>query len=151
MNAGPAPTADEPNELDEPSFDDLSIDDLKVSYRKAHPIAWWTSLLTPFAATAAILVALGLVYGWGFAGQLVFAAGLTFFILGRFVILLSNTADADVAAAEGMEAVSFLDSGQLFLLVTYMDFMCALFVSFHMNGLFKIPLVGSKLEGLADD
>ena len=36
-------------------------------------------------------------------------------------------------------------------MVTYMDVLTALFVTFHMGFLFRLPMIGSKIAGLASD
>ncbi len=123
-----------------------SITEFERSFRKNYPMLWVTTLVGPLLVTITILVFIGLVWGWGLASKFVTAAFITFFFLGRFVIL-----GGDEGQAMGwMEKVALAPS-QLFFMVTYMDFMVALFVTFHMGVLFRLPWVGPKLATLVSD
>ncbi len=121
------------------------------SFRKDYPFAWLASLIGPFVVTAAILVLTGLFHSWNLAGGILMAAAVTFVLFGRFVILFGNDSATGTEDVEGVELVDFLSSGQLFLMVTYMDFMTALFVAFHMGVLFRLPWIGPKISGLVAD
>ncbi len=115
------------------------------SFRKRFPVIWLATLLAPVVLSAALLLFFGLSSGWGYAGRLVSHAVLTFFVFGRFIILSG-------AEATGDEVYKILLSPlELFGLVTYMDFMTALFVAFHMGILFRIPKIGPKIAMLVWD
>ena len=69
--------------------------------------------------------------------NLLIAAALAFFFLGKFVIL-------------GSEQLS-LDPFELFALVVYMDIMTGMLLVFHAGFLFRIPYLGSRLLVVARD
>jgi hypothetical protein len=114
-------------------------------FRRKYPLFWLVTLLGPIVSTIAILVVIGLIGGWEEAYNVVVHAFLTFFVFGRFIILLGMP-DAVQQAYE----VS-MSPGALFALVTYMDVMVALFVTFHMGFLFRAPIVGPKIAALVWD
>ena len=70
---------------------------------------------------------------------------MAFFVLGRFIILMGF--EGDVADKFNVA----MKPGELFAMVTYMDFMTALFVTFHMGFLFRMPYVGPKVATLVWD
>ena len=118
-----------------------SFTKFESSFRKRYPFIWTVTLLAPVVVSAVILIFIGLVYDWGFAGRFVTHAVLTFFVFGRFIIL-----------SGGEDAYRVLMSpAELFGLVTYLDFMTALFVTFHMGNLFRIPWLGPKIATLVWD
>ena len=84
--------------------------------------------------------------GPGYAYKCISHALLTFFVLGRFVLL----AGIEGEVTERMAKIAMKPS-ELFVLVTYLDFIVALFVTFHLGILFKVPKVGPKLAMLAWD
>jgi hypothetical protein len=147
---------------DDTSLDDLLHSDLPLgemrqrviaritaferNFRRRFPLLWISTMLGPLAASGALLVTIGLVFGWGLAQRYFWAAVLTFFVFGRFVIL--GGVDED---ATGWMARYGLSPGQLFGMVTWMDFAVALFVTFHMGFLFRIPWLGPKIAGLTSD
>ena len=111
------------------------------SFRKRYPVLWTVTLIAPVVVSAAALLFIGLVYDWSFAGRFVTHAVLTFFVFGRFIIL-----------SGGEDAYRVLMSpAELFGLVTYLDFMTALFVTFHMGILFRLPWLGPKIATLVWD
>ena len=108
---------------------------------------WWASLLGPGIATIALLVIVNFTNAEGMAWAYVQAALAAFFVFGRFVILLgSGSADA-----AGYTFVNHLTPYHLFVMLTWMDMMVAIFVAFHMGILFRIPWAGDKLKGLVSD
>lgn len=120
-----------------------SFANFENTFRQRFPIIWWTTLLMPVVLTGALLAILGLTNGWDFPRNIVSHALLTFFLLGRFVILVGT---------ENAESYQILmKPSQLFLMVTYMDFIVASFVTFHMGFLFRAPYVGPKLSMLVWD
>ncbi len=123
-----------------------TITDFERNFRKQFPVVWIVTLIGPAVLTALILLFIGLTSGWGVAGKFVMASLVTFFVLGRFVIL-----GGQEGQAEGLWEYVALSPVQLFSMVTYMDMMVALFVTFHMGILFRLPWVGEKIAGLASD
>ena len=85
------------------------------------------------------------------AMKFVWAAIATFVVLGRFVILTGQDPEALTAQNVGWWNELGLTSGQLFGMLTYMDLLIALFVTFHMGILFRVPWLGQKIAGLASD
>lgn len=137
-----------------------SISQFEKGFRKDYPFFWWASLIGPAAVTVLILVAVGLFYGgWILSGKLVAHALITFFAFGRFVICYPAfiaAGDAEKATilpdwASGLEPYLDFTPVNLFWLVTYMDFMVAIFVTFHMGLMFRIPWVGPKIAMLVWD
>ncbi len=138
-----------------------SFTNFEKGFRKDYPLFWWMSLLGPVALTVLILLGVGLFYGgWALSGKLVIHAFITFFALGRFVIcypaFISASGDAEQATLlpeimSGLEPYLDFTALNLFWLVTYMDIMVALFVTFHMGLLFRIPWVGPKIAMLVWD
>lgn len=117
----------------------------EASFRKDYPILWRSTLLAPLVVSLALLAFFWLAFGPGYAFKVVNHAFLTFFVLGRFIVL---------AGMEGAAAEKFslsMSPGELFGLVTYLDFMTALFVTFHMGILFRVPWLGPKLAMLVWD
>ena len=123
-----------------------SITEFERSFRKNFPLLWFVTLTGPLLFTAVLLTAMGLIWGWALPGKFVYHAFLTFFVFGRFIIL----GGYEGTGGGWMESVSLAPS-QLFVLVTYMDFMVALFVTFHMGVLFRLPWAGPKIAGLVSD
>lgn len=115
-------------------------------FRKERPFLWQATLLAPIVVSLAILILLCFVQGPGYALKVVNHALLTFFVLGRFV-LLAGVEGGDSAAISRIA----MSPGELFGVVTYLDFMTALFVTFHMGVMFRIPKVGPKLAMLVWD
>ena len=145
----------------QPSLDDLMDADLtpeelrqrvigqvtasERDFYRQFPRLWLSTLLAPLVVTAALLLIIGTVSGWAMVYKLVGAALITFFVLGRFVILAGVEGDQTGWLAE------LPTPGQLYVVVTYMDFVVALFVTFHMGILFRIPWLGPKIAGLTSD
>jgi uncharacterized membrane protein len=113
-------------------------------FRNRLPILWWITLVGPFLLSAVLLGVLWLYAGPAFAQRLVVNSALSMYVLGRFVIL---------AGAEGslLDTTGAMTSGQLFLLVTYLDVMVALVLAFHIGFLFRIPVVGKRFLSLVTD
>lgn len=122
-----------------------SFTSFERQFRIHYPLMWISTLLAPVVVTIALLVVLGIINGWEQPSKLVSHAFLTFCVFGRFIILFGTEGDA----AEKYEIL--LSPGELFSLVTYMDFITALFVTFHMGVLFRVPYVGEKIAMLVWD
>ncbi len=80
----------------------------------------------------------------GFVGKLATTAIIAFFVFGRFIILGGGEQGSD-------EIHSFLTSGQLFGLMSYLDLLVAVVLSFHIGFMFKIPVLGPKVSELVAD
>lgn len=122
-----------------------SFTDFELSFRRRFPIIWLITLLAPFVITAGLIVFFGLTDGGGFSRKLVGHALMTFFVFGRLIILCGLE-----SGAQDTYRIA-LSPAVLFGLVTYLDFMVALFVTFHMGFLFRIPYVGPKVAMLVWD
>lgn len=118
-------------------------------FRKSYPLLWLITLIGPAVFTAFLLTALGLIYGWEYPSKIVSHAILTFFVFGRFVVILGST-DPSATPSEAGYDIS-MQSFELFTMVTYMDFMVALFVTFHMGVIFRLPFVGEKIATIVSD
>ena len=106
------------------------------NFRRSYPLTWLATLIGPAVLTIAVLAGLGFIFGWGYPQKLISHAILTAAFLGRFVILVG---------IEGVAHESFdisLRPSELFMLVTYMDVVAAVFVAFHMGILFRLPYIG---------
>ena len=122
-----------------------SFTKFEKSFRNNYPIFWLITLLAPFIVTIVVLVVIGMTMGWAQSWKLISHAFLTFFVFGRFIILTGMEGEAHDAYK-----ITMLP-GELFWMVTYMDFMVAMFVTFHMGLLFRIPYVGPKIALLVWD
>ena len=115
-------------------------------FRAEQPILWWATLFSPIILTVGVLGLLAVVQGPGYAWKCIYHAFVTFFLLGRFVLLVGVEGEASAAVAK-----IAMKPSELFFLVTFMDFIVALFVTFHMGVLFRIPKIGHKLAMLVWD
>ncbi len=146
------PTASDPEALRKELV--RSFSSFESSFRSRFPALWLTTLLAPVVVTVVLLIALGLYHGWDYPQKLIGHALATFFIFGRFIVLVgTESATAGAAATEATQEgfKVLLSPGELFAMVTYMDFMVALFVTFHMGILFRLPNIGPKIAMLVWD
>ncbi len=125
---------------------DKMFSGFEKQFRKQRPILWKVTLLAPLVLTAIILGVVAILFSPGESYKLVSHALLTFFVLGRFVLLAGVEGDVP----EKVSKIA-MKPGQLFWLVTYLDFIVALFVTFHMGILFKLPKIGKSLAMLVWD
>lgn len=114
-----------------------SEEDFKLKY----PIVWWVTLVGPLFSSLAILLLVAIIYGWSSAANLAITAVLTFFLLGKFVILGGRI-------ETGSEWAKFYSPEQLAGMVLYLDVMTVCVLVFHLGFLFKLPMLGKKLEVL---
>jgi uncharacterized membrane protein len=121
-----------------------SFEEFEVSFRREHPIIWLSSILGPILATLIILSVIALTSGFGMVQKVISAAFVTFVVFSRFVILGGEE-------AQGNEAINFLTTEQLFMMLTYMDLIMAVVVTFHIGLMFKIPYLGNKIGELVAD
>ena len=94
------------------------------SFRQRFPIIWTLTLVLPVVLTGLILFVLGLRFGWDYSWNVAGHALTTFVVLGRFIILVGLEGDAHEKFQIAMKP------SELFAMVTYMDFMAAMFVTF---------------------
>ena len=129
----------------------------ETNFRKQYPVTWISTLIGPAIASVLILATLWMVHGYEYPLKIVWHVFMTFFVFGRFIILTGMEAAGELPAAEGAKAILnkayevTMKPAELFGLVTYMDFMVALFVTFHMGILFRLPYVGEKIAALVWD
>jgi uncharacterized membrane protein len=114
------------------------------TFRREHPFSWWATLVGPFALTVLILFLV-----WEFAGvnkfwHLISTVLVTFFVLGKFVILGGSE-------GELLDSREYFTAEQLIVIVLYMDFVTACVLTSHLGFLFKLPILGNKLRSLVDD
>lgn len=128
-----------------------SFSSFETSFRSRFPMLWLVTLLAPVVVTVVLLVVLGLINGWDYPQKLVGHALATFFIFGRFIVLVGTEGAASVVETAEKGFKVLLSPGELFAMVTYMDFMVALFVTFHMGILFRLPNIGPKIAMLVWD
>ncbi|REK10259.1 MAG: hypothetical protein DWQ37_16785 [Planctomycetota bacterium] len=113
-------------------------DDVDRQFRREHPWIWWATLFGPPLLSAALLAAIYVQSPTTFHRLLAAALG-TFFLLGRFVILLGESGDGPPRV---------LHAWQLLAMVLYMDLMVAVVLSFHLAFAYRLPYVGSRLREL---
>lgn len=116
----------------------------EAAFRRKYPVIWWLTLVGPFALSGALLFLVAEFSGPRVAWRVFSTAVATFFFFGKFIIL--GGSDGDL-----MDAATFFTAEQLFLLVLYMDVMTGCLLAFHLGFLFKLPVVGEKLEELVQD
>ncbi len=123
-----------------------SFEAFELQFRRNYPLLWRSSIVGPILLTLVILTAIGLVHpeGWVMVQKIVIAGVVTFAFFSRLVILGGEQAPTS-------EALSFLTTDQLYLLVMYMDLMMAVLVTFHIGLMFRLPYVGEKLGQLVAD
>lgn len=143
------PTASDPEMLRSELV--RSFSSFESSFRSRFPMLWLVTLLAPVVVTVVLLGVLGLIYGWDYPQKLVGHALATFFIFGRFIVLVGTEGAAAVSETAEQGFKVLLSPGELFAMVTYMDFMVALFVTFHMGILFRLPNIGPKIAMLVWD
>jgi bacteriorhodopsin len=147
--------------FEEPSLDnlihqDLPLDELRHrlvqgitdyegSFRRNYPVVWFIGVAGPFIITISALLTIGFLFSWLLAGKFIVNSVAAFFFFGRFAILGGGVLDGT-----GWEKY-VLSTSQLFGMITFNDLMVALFVTFNMGILFKIPYVGPKIAGLTCD
>lgn len=114
------------------------------STRDQRSLLWTLTLFGPFVVTAVLLVVIWLVAGPAYAKKLIFMAVMALCLFGRFIIL----GGSDPGVAEITGSISSLE---LFLMVFYLDMAVATVLAFHLGFLFKLPLIGPKLQTLIVD
>ena len=132
-----------------------SLLDFEKEYRHDHRFAWWLALLGPVVVTAIVLGAIYLVQGPKVAISYVAAAASAFLLFGRFIILIGAQGIEGVQGADfegGPKGfLKYLDARSLFMMLTYLDVMVAVFVAFHMGIIFRLPVIGPKIADMVTD
>jgi uncharacterized membrane protein len=118
-------------------------------FRQKAPALWYLTFLAPFILIAVALILLLLYRGIEFAIKVSVASVITFFGLGRFVILFGDKGAEQIEAAASR--FSFMTPWELFLMVSFMDLVTAMLVAFHIGALFRIPVLGSRVVSLVED
>ena len=116
----------------------------EASFRREYPAVWWLTLVGPFVVTGGVLFVVWELAGSNVLWRLVSTAAGTFFLFGKFVIL--GGGDGDL-----LDARAFFTAEQLVVLVLYMDVMTACVLALHLGFLFRLPVVGAKLNALVED
>ncbi len=137
----------ESEKLSDHPFDHHDDEDFEEIYRHDHPIAWWLALVGPVVITAGILGLVYLFQGADVVYSYVAAAATAFFILGRFIILIGK----DEPNPDAAWFVKYLDAQNLFVMLTYLDTIVAMFVAFHMGIVFRIPWIGPRIRDIVSD
>ena len=124
-----------------------SLADLEKCYRRDHPIAWWSALLGPLVISTVVLGIVSVTQGPDVAYSYLASAITAFFAFGRFIILLGqNEPDPD-----GFFFLKHLNAINLFVMLTYLDTIVAMFVAFHMGIIFRLPWAGPKIRDMVSD
>lgn len=118
-------------------------------FRRDHPLIWLLTLVGPFAASGAALLAVFLLHGGESARRLAGTALVTFIFFGRFVIL--GGTEGDAADPGFREVQASLSRGELFGMVLWMDLATAVLLVFHAGFLFRLPLLGPRLAAVVED
>ncbi len=113
-------------------------------FRRTRPVLWLVTLIAPFVATLGALIVTYFIKGPEFTQKLVGTAFITFFALGRFVILGGQDADTDAVRR-------FLSPEELFAMVMWMDICVAMLFVYHAGFMFRIPFIGPRLAALVED
>jgi hypothetical protein len=123
------------------------------TFKRDYPVTWWTTMLGPFVATGALLSFLWILRGGDFVLKLVGTGLVTFFGLGRFVIIFGSDApqiDLEEVAVHASK-FNFLTRAELFTMVSWMDMCAATLLIFHAGFLYKIPKLGPRLIALREE
>ncbi|MEZ6046106.1 MAG: hypothetical protein R3C11_11100 [Planctomycetaceae bacterium] len=114
-------------------------DNLEKEFRQNYPWLWLATLLGPLLLTILILLIIVIATDFRTLTNLLLMSAASLFLFGRFVILGGQ--DPDVAHLS--ESMSSLE---LFAMVFYLDIVVAMVLAFHLGFLFRIPVLGEKLQ-----
>ncbi|MBX3419251.1 MAG: small multi-drug export protein [Pirellulaceae bacterium] len=118
-------------------------------FREKAPTLWWLTFMAPFLLVVVVLVLLLLYRGIEFSIKVSVVSVVTFFGLGRFVILFGDRGAEQIG--EAASRFSFMTPWELFLMVSFMDLVTAMLVAFHIGALFRIPVIGTRVVSLVED
>ena len=137
----------ESDNSNQPQWLDVRVEGVGADYRNSHPVAWWLALIGPFLITAVLLGLIALIQGSDIAYSYAMAAISAFLFFGRFIILIGQSEPN----AEGIPFLKHLSASNLFVMLTYMDTMVAMFVAFHIGIIFRLPWIGPRIQGIISD
>jgi len=137
----------ESNNSNQPKWLDVRVEGVGAEYRKSHPVAWWLSLIGPVLITTVLLGLIALIQGPDLAYSYATAAISAFLFFGRFIILIGQSEPN----AEAIFFLKHLSASNLFVMLTYMDTMVAMFVAFHIGIIFRLPWVGPRIQSIISD
>ena len=126
---------------------DVRVEGVGAAYRKSHPVAWWLALIGPFLISAVLLVFIALIQGPDVAYSYATAALSAFLFFGRFIILIGQ----NEPTSDSIFFLKHLSASNLFVMLTYMDTMVAMFVAFHIGIIFRLPWIGPRIQGIISD
>ena len=141
------------------SFSDAlfaSANKMEQEFRRNNPVAWWTALLAPIGVTLLILGWLGFSGGPQVLVSYLITALITFFLLGRFVIASTDLIKSTIQSLPIVGDWEFMQNlvvepYQAFFMLTYMDLIVAVFVTFNLGLMFRIPWLGPKVGMMVYD
>lgn len=116
----------------------------EAAFRRNSPILWTATLAGPFLLTLSLIALVAYRSGLETAWKLTTTAVVTFFLLGKFVIL----GGADNSATD---QPAFFTGEQLFFMVLYMDVMTSCLLAFHVGFLLRLPYLGPRMKVLIED
>jgi len=125
---------------------EASFEEFELSFRKNYPVVWLLTLISPFVVGLVTIITLGLLFGYAYAQKILLNSLATFFLLGRFVIILGGHEHT-----VGSLNLSLLPPLQLLWMLTFMDVMVAMVVAFHIGFMFRIPLLGPRIKEMVAD
>ena len=145
-NPDPFPPSSDRENSEQASAEQLasSLEHDEETLWRSHRILWWATLAGPVLVTAAVLAVIYARSGGEFTGRLVTTAVSGVLLFGRFIILAGH--DPEVARVTGS-----MSSGQLFVMVTYLDLIVAILLMFHAGFLCRLPWFGSRATSLVED
>lgn len=126
---------------------DVRVEGVGAAYRKSHPVAWWLALIGPFLISAVLLGFIALIQGPDVAYSYATAALSAFLFFGRFIILIGQ----NEPTSDSFFFLKHLSASNLFVMLTYMDTMVAMFVAFHIGIIFRLPWIGPRIQGIISD
>lgn len=126
---------------------DVRVEGVGAAYRKSHPVAWWLALIGPFLISAVLLGFIALIQGPDVAYSYATAALSAFLFFGRFIILIGQ----NEPTSDSIFFLKHLSASNLFVMLTYMDTMVAMFVAFHIGIIFRLPWIGPRIQGIISD
>ena len=137
----------ESDNSNQPHWPDVRVEGVGADYRKSHPVAWWLSLIGPFLITGLLLGLIALIQGSDLAYNYVMAALSAFLFFGRLIILIGQSEPN----SDSIFIFKHLSATNLFVMLTYMDTMVAMFVAFHIGIIFRLPWIGPRIQGIISD
>ena len=110
------------------------------NFRRERPVLWWGTLVGPLAAPLVLVILITMRRGWDYTTQLLGTAVFSFFVFGRFIIILGGETEEN--------GNGFFSPETLVAMVMTMDLITASLIAFHAGFLWRLPVVGSRLQAL---